>query len=190
MISKYPASKMFSASLLNSKELYSNLALIIAGSLFLALMSQIIIPLWPVPFTLQTLGLIILAGTLGPKRASLAVITYLFEGLMGLPVFSGGKMGFWHLMGPTGGFLLGFTLYTYLYGLGLQKAQLNMVKSITFFISAEIALFASGLAVLGVYFGFSSNLFTLGFIPFIPGLVIKGSIGLLIYSLYKSFTAK
>lgn len=62
----------------------------------------------PVPFTLQTLGVFLTMGLLGGKRGTRAVGLYLLMGCVGLPVFSGFQGGFGHLLGASGGYLIGF----------------------------------------------------------------------------------
>ena len=79
-------------------------------ALFVAVMavcSLISIPA-TVPFTLQTFGVFLSVGLLGGKRGSLAVLVYLLLGAVGLPVFSGFTGGIGHLLGPTGGYIIGF----------------------------------------------------------------------------------
>ena len=79
-------------------------------ALFVAVMavcSWISIPA-TVPFTLQTFGVFLSVGLLGGKRGSLAVLVYLLLGAVGLPVFSGFTGGIGHLLGPTGGYIIGF----------------------------------------------------------------------------------
>jgi biotin transport system substrate-specific component len=78
------------------------LAALLAGS------AMIGVPIGAVPLTLQTLVLVLIALTQKPKRAALTVGVYLAAGIVGLPVFSGMRGGFGVVLGPTGGFLLGF----------------------------------------------------------------------------------
>ncbi len=92
----------------HSSDLGRTLALVTNGALALALLSQVTIPLAPVPFTLQTLGVVLLAALFGPARATAMVAEYLLLGLAGVPVFSGWHSGPGWLFGPTGGYLLGF----------------------------------------------------------------------------------
>jgi biotin transport system substrate-specific component len=74
----------------------------------LAASAIIAIPAGPVPFTLQTLVLVLIALTQRPSRAALTVLAYLLVGFVGLPVFSGMRGGLGVLLGPTGGYLIGF----------------------------------------------------------------------------------
>lgn len=70
--------------------------------------SPFVIPMWPVPLSLATLVIYIAAATLGWKYGTLAVVLYLLIGMIGLPVFSGFNGGVQRLVGPTGGFLIGY----------------------------------------------------------------------------------
>lgn len=89
-------------------------------SLFAALITVcawIALPIPPVGFTLQTLGVLLTLGTLGGRRGTWAVGLYLLLGLVGLPVFSGFRGGLSAILGPTGGFLWGFLLMALCYRL-------------------------------------------------------------------------
>ncbi len=95
-----------------------DVALVLGGSLFVALMARISIPLpfSPVPITGQTLA-VLLAGALpGSARGALSLGLYLFWGLLGLPVFAGGTGGLARLAGPTGGYLVGFIFAAWITG--------------------------------------------------------------------------
>src|SRR3990170_4107237 len=89
-----------------------DLALVIGASLFVAAAAQISVPLWftPVPITGQTLGVLLTGAALGSRRGALALLLYLIEGAIGLPVFAGGAAGFARILGPTGGYLLALPL--------------------------------------------------------------------------------
>ncbi len=88
----------------------------------LTLCAWITIPLGPVPFTMQNFGIFAALGLLGGRRGSLTVAVYLLLGLVGLPVFSGFGAGPGALLGPTGGFLLGFLLCALVTGPSLPGA--------------------------------------------------------------------
>lgn len=93
---------------------------ILFGSLFLALFSQLAIPLWfsPVPLTMQTFAVLLLGALLGSKRGPLAVALFLAEGACGLPFFAGGTAG---ISGATAGYLIGFVLCAFLVGFLLER---------------------------------------------------------------------
>ena len=87
----------------------------------LALLAQIAVPVGPVPFTLQSIGIIAAALLLPRKNAVLAIVVYILLGLVGLPVFSCGRGGIGILAGPSGGFLYGFILAVWLAASLLNK---------------------------------------------------------------------
>ena len=84
--------------------------LIACGSMLVALTAQISIPLpfSPVPVTGQTLAVLLIGALLGSRRGALSLVAYLLAGLIGLPVFASGAAGPAYIMGPTGGYLVGF----------------------------------------------------------------------------------
>ena len=91
----------------------------ITGTLLLTISAKIKIPFYPVPMTMQTFVVLFLGIVLGPKIGLLTVSLYLFEGIFGLPVFAGTPekgIGFAYFMGPTGGYLVGFMVATYVAG--------------------------------------------------------------------------
>lgn len=98
------------------KNIAGQVALVVAGSLLVALLAQVSIPLpfTPVPVTGQTLGVLLVGGALGSRLGAASLALYLGEGAIGLPVFAGGVGGL--PVGPTGGYLVGFVLMAYVVG--------------------------------------------------------------------------
>jgi biotin transport system substrate-specific component len=90
--------------------------LVIGFSLLTALSAQIVIPIPPVPFTAQTFAVVLTGALLGSRLGAITMIVYLIEGASGLPFFSGGSGGYWHLLGPTGGYLVAFPAAAYITG--------------------------------------------------------------------------
>lgn len=88
-------------------------------AVIIAICSWISIPA-PVPFTMQTFGVFVTIGVLGGKKGSLSVLIYLLMGVIGIPVFAGFGGGIGHILGPTGGYILGF-LFSALIMWGLEK---------------------------------------------------------------------
>ncbi|HEU4333771.1 MAG TPA: biotin transporter BioY [Candidatus Eisenbacteria bacterium] len=152
-----------------------DLALIAAGSLIIALSAQVAIPLpfSPVPVTGQTFGVLFVASILGRVRGAAAVLAYLAEGAAGLPVFAGLAAGPAKLLGPTGGYLIGFVPAAWLCGAlaerGWDRTPLRTAASM---ILGNIAIFALGLPWLARFVG-ASNVWALGFWPFLPGDIVK-----------------
>lgn len=88
-----------------------SLVLIAMSAAIIAVLSQLSISLGPIPLTLQTFAVGLMATLLRTKEASLSVLIYLLLGAVGLPVFAGGGSGFQALLGPASGFLWGFVVY-------------------------------------------------------------------------------
>lgn len=145
------------------------------GSLFLALTAQIALffPFSPVPFTLYPVTLLVLAAVLGKKQAALAVIVYIMEGLMGMPVFAGGASGFTIFLKPNGLFVISFILTTYVSGALLhQWAKGSSLKTFVTSLLAIVLLYAIVLPSLSLMIGWGKAL-SLAFLPFILADFIK-----------------
>jgi biotin transporter BioY len=147
---------------------------IICGSLILGFSSQIkvYLPISPVPITGQTFAVLMLAALLGSKRGVLAIIAYLVEGILGLPVFAGG-MGPATLIGPTGGYLVGFVAVAYVVG---RLAEMGWDKRVSTTVAAmlagEIVLYAFGVCWLAIMTNIRIAL-AVGLYPFIVGDILK-----------------
>lgn len=148
---------------------------IVGGSLFIALLAQVAfpIPLSPVPITGQTFAILTLAMALGARNGVLATLAYLAEGAAGLPVFAGGVGGVTHLLGPTGGYLVGFVLCAAVCGklaeLGFDRSYPKMLFAMTL---GNILIFIPGVLWLSNFVPAGQAL-VLGFAPFIPGAILK-----------------
>jgi len=162
-----------------------NAVLVITASLVVALSAQIVIPLpfTPVPVTGQTLAVLLIGAVLGSARGVLAILTYLAEGALGLPVFAGGKAGLAIIAGPTGGYLIGFVIAAFVTGyLAERRWDRNIVTSFLAMSIGNIIIFALGLLILGSYVGFDKVL-ALGFYPFLIGDVVKLALATLLMPL-------
>ena len=167
--------------------LYKTLALMLAGSLFVALLARLSLPLSPVPITGQTLGVLLAGALLGPRIGAGALGLYLVEGALGLPVFAkGGGLGY--LRGPTGGSLFAFPLAAYLAGLAVE-AGLTKRLPLAFlaFALAGLSVYLVGLPWLAVYLGADfSRALGLVFYPFVPGDLVKALLAAIIaHRLYR-----
>jgi len=152
-----------------------DVALVMGGSLFIALSAQVAIhlPFSPVPVTGQTLAVILVGMLLGSRRGSLALLTYLAEGLAGLPVFAGGTAGPARLLGPTGGYLVGFIVAAYVTGLLAERGWDRRVgTTLLAMLFGNAVLYALGLPWLAAFVGVRRAL-PLGLYPFIPGDLLK-----------------
>ena len=116
----------------NSKLRTSDIALIALFAAIMAVCSWIMIPA-TVPFTMQTFGVFLAVGLLGGKRGTISIIVYLLLGAAGLPVFSGFTGGIGHILGPTGGYMIGFIftalimwLFERFFGKGTRSLAISM----------------------------------------------------------------
>jgi biotin transport system substrate-specific component len=149
-----------------------DLALIIGGSLLVALSAQVAVG-YPVPITAQTFAVLMLAALLGPRRAALCLLAYIAEGAAGLPVFAQGKAGFATLLGPTGGYLIGFVPAAYLVGLLARNGWDRRISTtILVMIFGNAIIYAFGLLWLSYLIGIR-NALTPGLYLFIPGDLLK-----------------
>ena len=145
----------------------------IIGSMILAVSAQMVIPTPFVPFTAQTLALVLLALTLGRYAAVSAVVLYILEGASGLPVFSGGGLGIATLAGPTGGFIFGFLPATFIMGYFADKGARNsIVKTSMAVLIGHVALYTFGLLQLSLFVP-TDKVLAFGFLPFVFGDIAK-----------------
>jgi biotin transport system substrate-specific component len=148
---------------------------ILLGSFLLAILSQIAIPLpfSPVPITLQTLGVAILVMGLGVKNAPWAVLLYLVQATLGLPVLAGGSANPLWIVGPTAGYLLGFLLSAY------ATSKIVAWSHPQSFFRAWLALAVNEGVILTMgfawlaYFAGIQNAFMIGVAPFLFGAGCK-----------------
>jgi biotin transport system substrate-specific component len=137
-----------------------------------ALISLPVLP--PVPITLQTLFVPLAGLILGPRGGLLAMSLYLAAGCLGLPVFAGGKAGFAALLGPTGGFLLGFLPGAWLAGFGGGLPLKPFWVIVFFCLAGSLATLALGATQLAQVLQISlTKAVALGVVPFLPGAVLK-----------------
>jgi len=153
--------------------------LLVGASLFVALCAHITIPLMPltpVPLTVQNLGVLLVGLLLGSRRGFAAMMLYLAEGAMGLPVFSVssvGLHGFAQLFGPTGGFLMAYPFVAFVAGYIFERGTRSFIRATIAGLLAEILLFVGGLGWLYVYTHSLAKAAYLGLYWFIAAEVIK-----------------
>lgn len=131
----------------------STLFIVLLGTLLLTASAKINIPLIPVAATFQTMAVAIIAAAFGWRIGVATVALYLMQGAMGLPVFALGS-GFAYLMGPTGGFLLGFLPAAFIIGkMADMGASKNFFTLFVVMIAADIVIFAFGFTWLMAFAG-------------------------------------
>ena len=158
---------------------YALLAL--AGSVLITICTQISLPLFPVPMTLQTFAVFLIGLTYGWRLGGITVSLYLLEGAIGLPVFSGGKGGMIVFMGPTAGYLVGFLLAATACGWfaerGFDRSYFRLFLSL---IVGNILIYTPGLFWLGTLIGWDKPVLEYGLYPFIVGDLLKIAMAVLL----------
>jgi biotin transport system substrate-specific component len=145
---------------------------VVLGSLVLAASSYVEAPMWPVPVTLQTYAVCIVGALFGARLAAATVIAYLLEGALGLPVFAGGAGGFEHLLGPTGGYLVGFLIAATLTGALVGRRLKSFIALLGVMLLAHIVIFVFGVLQLQLFVGWAQA-WSAGVTPFLIGTIIK-----------------
>jgi biotin transport system substrate-specific component len=151
-------------------------ALVVGGSLLVALCARFTIPLpfTPVPLTVQNFGVLLVGLLLGSRRGFAALALYLAEGAMGVPVFNPtGAGGIAQLLGPTGGFLLAYPLVAWLAGFIMEHGRKSFARAAVAGLAGEIVLFAGGLSWLAVLTHSVAQAFRWGLYWFVFAEVIK-----------------
>ena len=180
-------------------QILKSLFAIILGSVILTISAKIKVPFYPVPMTMQTFVVVLIGVTLGWKLGLATVFAYLFEGMIGFPVFAGTPekgLGVAYLVGPTGGYLFGFLVATYIAGsfkydncFDSQKFKLAK-ENLSFFLAFKSAItlpyknfiklilavsfiYIFGLLWLGFLIGWDKPIFQLGAYPFLLAELLK-----------------
>ena len=128
----------------DAARLASNLATVVLGTLLITICAKINVPVWPVPVTLQGFAIAALSAAFGLRIGVATVALYLLEGAFGLPVFATGG-GLAYLVGPTGGFLIGFLVMAAIIGYAADKGASG--KPLTLFaamVAADAVLLVLG----------------------------------------------
>ena len=148
--------------------------IILIGSIFLAISSKIKIPFYPVPMTMQTFVVLLIGIIFGWKIGLATISLYLFEGIMGLPVFSGTPekgVGIIYFTGPTMGYLLGFLIAVFF--AGKFDYSNNLVINFLKLSFATSFIYLLGMFWLGYLIGWDKPIFKLGAQPFLLAELFK-----------------
>ncbi len=169
-------------------KVFKYLLFTLTGTLILAISSKIKIPFFPVPMTMQTFVIILIGIGYGWKLGVATIMLYLFEGIIGLPVFSGTPekgAGIIYFTGPTMGYLIGFLITVFLVGNFNYKNNLiiNFLK--LSFATSFIYIF--GMLWLGFLIGWDKPIFELGAQPFLLAELFKILLATLIINKVKKF---
>ncbi len=176
------------------KEIISNKTLcrVLGVLTFIILTAQgafvrIPLPFTPVPITLQTFFVLLSGVLLGSHLGALSQLSYIFLGALGLPIFTGAGSGLSYLFGPTGGYLFGFVLASLWLGKFIKYSRDNLFAAFAILCIADLIILSSGIVWLKFIFGYSfTKLLLIGFIPFIPGDLLKALAATFLYLRLKS----
>ena len=157
-----------------NQKILKNFFIIILGSLILTISAKIKIPFYPVPMTMQTLVILTIGIGFGWKLGLATVSLYLFEGIIGLPVFSGTPekgIGLVYFTGPTMGYLIGFLIAVYISGKFTYDN--NLIKNFLKLLIATSFIYIFGMSWLGYLIGLDKPIFQLGAQPFLLAELLK-----------------
>lgn len=155
-----------------------DIVLIAAGAALTAIAAQVLVPLWPVPITGQTLAVLLVGSSLGALRGTLAMVLYALLGIVGLPVFSDAASGMGVILGPTGGYIVGFIFAAAFTGWIAQRSwDRRILRSLLAFAGGTLVTFAIGLPWLAMALGLNlQQTLEGGLYPFIIGGIVKSII--------------
>lgn len=161
----------------------TDIGLVTAGAALVAVLAQVAVPLWPVPVTGQTLAVLLVGASLGAARGAASLTLYALLGGLGLPIYSDASSGWSVLLGPTGGYIIGFIASAAIVGWAAERSwDRGWYKPIITFIGGSLVVFAFGLPWLAIalgQFGLPNDLQSVliaGFYPFLIGGLIKAAI--------------
>jgi biotin transport system substrate-specific component len=151
--------------------------LAVLGSALLTISAKVQVPFYPVPMTMQTLVVLLIGMAFGARLGVATVALYLAEGAAGLPVFAGTPekgLGLAYMMGPTGGYLLGFVLAAGIAGWIVERRR-DATGLALAVLAGSIAIYASGVLWLASFVGLGKAL-ELGLVPFLWGDLLKAGL--------------
>ncbi|PCI91694.1 biotin transporter BioY [Candidatus Aerophobetes bacterium] len=165
--------KARSTAYVKSRLFLMDLAKVSIATLCLSLLALAKVPIEPVPITLQTLGVFLIGLTLRPSLAVASVMLYLGGATAGLPILSGMLINPFWIIGPSGGFLLGFipAAFVISYISGKTKNK-SFVKTIFALIAGQAIIYLFGVSWLSTLIGLKKAI-AFGIMPFLPGMAYK-----------------
>lgn len=157
----------------------ARIALFAAITAVLGLAPPIAVPGLPVPVTAQTLGVMLAGAILGPRRGGLSQLAFLVLVAAGLPLLAGGRGGLGVLLGPTGGFALGFPVGAVVIGLmtrGWHEGGSVVRMAVAVLVGGVGAVYALGIPWLAVVAGLTLTEAAIGTLVFVPGDLVKAAL--------------
>jgi biotin transport system substrate-specific component len=147
--------------------------LALVGSLLVAVSAQFQVPMVPVPMTMQSFAVLVIGAAYGARLGAATLLLYMAEGALGLPVFAGMKGGAAHLVGPTGGYIVGFVLAAGVVGWLAERGwDRSLVWTTGAMVIGKVFIFVPGVLWLASVIGMDKAIAG-GLVPFIPGIVLK-----------------
>ncbi len=168
------------------RNVFTDVFMVGLSIVFMAITANIRIPLWPVPITMQTFGVFLVAFFFGSRKGLLSILAYILAGIVGFGVFAGYKSGMTALMGPTGGYIIGFLGAVFIVGYMIEGGYGRSKKSVLLcMVVGNLIIYLFGLIWLRLYFADFSwlKILGVGLFPFLIGdfLKILGAVALFPY---------
>jgi biotin transport system substrate-specific component len=139
------------------------------------------VPIGPVPIVLSTLFVLLSGLLLGSRWGMASMGLYLLVGAIGMPVFAGGKGGFAHFLGPTGGYLFGYVLASWITGFISERSQGSLILDVFAVIIGSLTIYGLGVPWLKMVTQMSwPKTFIVGIAPFLIGDAVKASVALIL----------
>ena len=176
---------------LGQRSLVVKAAFVLAGTLALALASQISVPMVPVPITMQTFAITMIGALYGWRLGAITILAWLGEAMVGFPVLAGGAGGIAPFMGPTAGYLVSFPIIGALVGWLAERGWSGdrVARSFLAHLSANILCLAIGGAWLAALIGAEKG-WLFGVAPFILGAVLKSALAAAVLKTVQVYSGK
>ncbi|TCV76360.1 biotin transport system substrate-specific component [Neorhizobium sp. R1-B] len=176
---------------LTGRSLLTKALFVLAGTLALALASQIAVPMYPVPVTMQTFAITMIGVLYGWRLGALTVLLWLGEAALGAPVLANGSGGLAPFAGPTAGYLASFPIVAAVAGYLAEKGWTGerYVKSFAAHLAANVLCLAIGVAYLAYLLG-AEKAWLLGVAPFILGAGLKSALAAALLKGLQQFRTK
>jgi biotin transport system substrate-specific component len=143
--------------------------------------AYILVPIGPIPIVLSTLFVLLSGLLLGSRWGLVSMALYLLVGAIGMPVFSGGRGGLAHFLGPTGGYLFGYVFASWLTGLIAERSRGILILEILGVLIGSLAIYSLGIPWLKVVSQMSwTKTFMVGMVPFLIGDGVKASVAIIL----------
>jgi biotin transport system substrate-specific component len=176
---------------LSGRPLAIKSAFVLAGTLILALASQIAVPMVPVPITMQTFAITMIGALYGWRLGAITVLFWLGEAMIGLPVLANGSGGLAPFAGPTAGYLVSFPIIAALVGWLAERGWTGdrVILSFGAHLAGNVLCLAIGGPWLAYLLG-AEQAWMLGVAPFILGAVLKSALAAAVLKGIRIYTGR